>query len=98
VDTITILEKRNVRHGVNDLRDVAADIILWYRCKKIHKIKIESSEDEFWLQCVEIYVGQKSQNRSKNDCEVDFQIDTGAEINTINRKYVKKSQRKKIFF
>jgi hypothetical protein len=39
----------------------------------------------------------KIQNKSKNDCEVDFQIDTGAEINTINRKYVKKSRRKKIF-
>jgi hypothetical protein len=32
-----------------------------------------------------------------NDCEVDFQIETGAEINTINRKYVKKSQRNFFF-
>jgi len=27
-----------------------------------------------------------------NDCDVKFQIDTGAEVNTINQKYVKKCQ------
>lgn len=30
-----------------------------------------------------------------NDCEVNFQIDTGSDLNLINSKFVKKSQRKK---
>ena len=32
-----------------------------------------------------------------NECEVRFQVDTGAEINTITRKFVKKTQRKMKF-
>jgi len=69
------------------------------RCKKVHtvtEVSESGSEDEFWLQC--ITSGMKSKVKAKmivNDLEVDFQIDTGAEINTINRKFVRKSQREK---
>ena len=60
------------------------------------EVSESGSEDEFWLQC--ITSGMKSKVKAKmivNDLEVDFQIDTGAEINTINRKFVRKSQREK---
>lgn len=69
------------------------------KCKKIHamaEVSASESEDEFWLQCVTS--GMKSAVKAKmivNDCEIDFHIDTGAELNTINRKFVRKSQRKK---
>lgn len=29
---------------------------------------------------------------SVNDCDIKLQVDTGSEINTINQKYVRKSQ------
>jgi hypothetical protein len=67
-------------------------------CKKVHAVSenLSDSDDEFWLQMVESEL--KSKVKAKmlvNDCEVNFQIDTGSEINTINSKFVKKSQRKK---
>ena len=48
------------------------------------------AENELWLQCV--LGGNKSKVTATmvvNECDVRFQIDIGAEINTITRKFVK---------
>ena len=54
------------------------------------------SEDEFWLAYVEAELNSKIiASMRVNNCDVKFQIDTGAEINTICQKYVKKMQVRK---
>ena len=45
-------------------------------------------EEELWLKCVQ--AGSKSKvthTMVVNECEVKFQIDTGAEINLVNKKF-----------
>ena len=51
------------------------------------------SDDEFWLAYVEAKSNSKTTASMRvNDCDVKFQIDTGAEINPTCQKYVKKTQ------
>ena len=68
-------------------------------CKKVNSVEqcdTEDDEDEFWLSVV------RAEKRSTvtatmtvNNCDVKFQVDTGAEINTINSRYVRKTQVKR---
>lgn len=68
------------------------------RRKRIHAVTTEHSDaddnsDEFWLSYVQAEAKSKITAKMKvNNCDVNFQLDTGAEINTINQKFVKKSQ------
>ena len=67
------------------------------QCQNVNAVEREpewESGDEFWLQLVE--ATKRSKVKAKmlvNNNEVDFQIDTGAEINTIQKQFVYKSQR-----
>ena len=55
------------------------------------------AENEHWLQAIGT---EKKENVSAvmkiNDCEIRFQLDSAADINTMNQKYAKKEQLKKI--
>ena len=59
------------------------------------RTKILTPRMSFWLAYVEAESNSKITASVKvNDCDVKFQIDTGAEINTICQKHVKKTQGK----
>ena len=51
----------------------------------------ELESDEFWLAQFDSRT-RVIATMVVNDCNVKFQVDTGAEINTINQKFVRKSQ------
>ena len=68
------------------------------KCKKVHSLNAESDltdSDEQWLAIV-----VTNQNKGVTAlmqvnsccCEVRFQLDSGADVNTICQKFVKKSQ------
>lgn len=59
------------------------------------KLSSESgSDEEFWLNCIESSINAKAKAKMMiNDYEVNFHIDTGAQVNTIQQKFVRKSQR-----
>ena len=75
------------------------------KCKKVHNVSANfdtepeeggDAENEHWLQA--IGTGKKDNVTALmkiNDCEIRFQLDSAADINTINQKYVKKEQVKK---
>ena len=68
------------------------------RCKKVHSLERENSDsdDDYWLASVKGRISDKVMaNMIINDCEIKFQIDTGAQVNTICQKYVKKEQAQK---
>ena len=67
------------------------------KCKKVNVVNVDdtsdSSDDEYWLNSVK----RGSQKNVKahmtvNDCDVHFQLDCGAEANTICKRYVRKEQ------
>ena len=68
------------------------------KCKReqinaVRNDKGVTDDDEFWLA----YVGRETASKLLatmivNENEIKFQVDTGAEVNTLNQKYVKKSQ------
>lgn len=65
------------------------------RCKKVHSLTTDDtdSEDDPWLQSVQTNSKNKViANMIVNDCEIKFQVDSGAQVNTICQKYVKKEQ------
>ena len=70
------------------------------RCKKINALErcdnSDREEDEFWLSIVQAEKrSQVTATMTVNEKNVKFQVDTGAEINTINQKFVRKTQVKK---
>lgn len=79
------------------------------KCKKVNAIGAEggdvsdvsndsdSDTDEFWLNAVRKPGNKKSVTAllSVNDCEIRFQLDSAADVNTICKRYVKKEQIRK---
>ena len=65
--------------------------------------KDDTEDDDDWLQAHGLTFGvngHKVQQRitalmQVNNCDVRFQLDTGADINTINQRFVRKEQVKK---
>ena len=68
------------------------------KCKKVHSLEAdeyEDSDDDPWLKAVKGNTRDRVMaNMIVNDCEIQFQIDSGAQVNTICQKYVKKTQAK----
>ena len=65
------------------------------KCKKVNLLNAgrDSGEcDEQWLAVVETGHKRVTTLMQVNDCEVRFQLDSGADVNTICQKFVKKSQ------
>ena len=63
------------------------------RRAKTHQLA-EEPDDPRWLNSIDSRGKKKSVHAkmSINDCEVTFQIDSGAEVNTLNQKFVKREQ------
>ncbi|CAC5382383.1 unnamed protein product [Mytilus coruscus] len=77
------------------------------KCKKIHSISSTQSgqeEDDCWLNAITGHtsenviqaIGAESKNISAlmnvNDCDVRFQLDSAADVNTICKRYIRKEQ------
>ena len=65
------------------------------KCKKVNLLNAgrDSGEcDEKWLAVVETGHKRVTTLMQVNGCEVRFQLDSGADVNTICQKFVKKSQ------
>ena len=68
------------------------------KCKKVHSLSLydktdQNSDDEVWLKAVES--GSKEAITAVmqvNGCDVRFQVDSAADVNTICQKYVRKTQ------
>ena len=68
-------------------------------CKKVQTVEQSDnsevvSEEEFWLNYIDSSISSKAKAKMVvNDCDVHFHIDTGAQVNTIQQRFVRKSQR-----
>ncbi|XP_062621337.1 uncharacterized protein K02A2.6-like [Saccostrea cucullata] len=67
------------------------------KCKKINLVDRKqysdsSDEDEYWLNVVNCNKTTLTAVMSLNNCDVRFQLDSGAQINTLQKKYVRKDQ------
>ncbi|KAL3836806.1 hypothetical protein ACJMK2_022219 [Sinanodonta woodiana] len=68
-------------------------------CKKVQTVDQndkpeEATEEEFWLNYIDSSIHSKAKAKMiVNDCDVTFHIDTGAQVNTIQQTFVRKSQR-----
>lgn len=68
--------------------------------KKVNVLELEhcdsSDSDDSWLNTIEN--PKEKENISAlmmvNNCEIHFQLDSGADVNTIQKKYVRKDQTK----
>ncbi|KAH3836847.1 hypothetical protein DPMN_110223 [Dreissena polymorpha] len=90
--------KKSVQHGDKGATNVGGGIIFKKKCKKINAVEECEAlpDDEFWFKVVES--DRRSKVKAKlriNELEVSFQIDKGAEIYTIQQRFVKKHQREK---
>lgn len=74
------------------------------QCQKVNVLELEHCDsfdsDVSWLNTIENRK-EKKENISAlmmvNDCEIRFQLDSGADVNTIQKKYVRKDQVKNCF-
>ena len=68
------------------------------KCQKVHSLEAdeyEDSDDDPWLKAVKGNLRDRViANMIVNDCEIQFQIDSGAQVNTICQKHVKTNQAK----
>jgi len=68
-------------------------------CRKVQTVEQndkpeEATEEEFWLNYIDSSINSKAKAKMiVNDCDVNFHIDTGAQVNTIQQRFVRKSQR-----
>ncbi|KAL3887489.1 hypothetical protein ACJMK2_027430 [Sinanodonta woodiana] len=68
-------------------------------CKKVQTVDQndkpeEATEEEFLLNYIDSSIHSKAKAKMiVNDCDVTFHIDTGAQVNTIQQRFVRKSQR-----
>ena len=66
------------------------------KCKKIQMLEMETdsdNSDSSWLATVNVNDKERlTALMHVNDCAVRFQLDTGADVNTINKKFVRKDQ------
>jgi hypothetical protein len=64
------------------------------KCKKVNLVEREAStdEDEYWLNVVNSNKTTLTAIMNVSNCDVRFQLDSGAQTNTIQRKYVRKEQ------
>ena len=66
------------------------------KCKKVHSLNVDgdsTDSDEQWLATVVTDQNKRvTALMQLNGCDVRFQLDSGADINTISQTFVKKSQ------
>ncbi|KAL3892079.1 hypothetical protein ACJMK2_004316 [Sinanodonta woodiana] len=68
-------------------------------CKKVQTVDQnnkpeEATEEKFWLNYIDSSIHSKAKAKMiVNDCDLTFHIDTGAQVNTIQQRFVRKSQR-----
>ncbi|KAK3770331.1 hypothetical protein RRG08_029984 [Elysia crispata] len=63
------------------------------KCKKIHCLTEEmDSDNEAWLNAIGDGKKRATACLKVNNCEVRFQLDTAADVNTIQQRFVKKEQ------
>ncbi|RUS87639.1 hypothetical protein EGW08_004624 [Elysia chlorotica] len=69
------------------------------QCRKVHAVAYdgssESENDEAWLNAVGSGKERTTAQLRVNGCQVRFQLDTAADVNTIQRKFIKKEQASK---
>ena len=105
------IRKKNVQHGVNlAMRARAETMHFKSKCKKVNVNSVsalDDSDDDCWFNAVsEKYISVVEANVDKNvtalmkvnDCEVRFQIDSAANVNTICKKFVRKDFILNIFY
>ena len=88
-------QRHNVPPGGKPAITARAETILKSNCKKVNLLNAgrDSDEcDEQWLAVVEADHKRVTAVMQVNGCEVRFQLDSGADVNTICQKFVKKSQ------
>lgn len=67
------------------------------KCQSINLVENESysdttDEDELWLNAVHANETTLTSVMNVNNCSIRFQLDSGAQTNTIQKKYVRKEQ------
>lgn len=67
------------------------------KCQSINLVENESysdttDEDELWLNAVHANKTTLTAVMNANNCSIRFQLDSGAQTNTIQKKYVRKEQ------